>query len=261
MAENKGHQYQYGYSEIHKDSMYDSDNLARKAKKTVEVINDFLKKFPKKIDDFILLDIGCSTGYLTKYYGSFFRDAIGVDIDEKAIKYAEKNNSKENVSYRIDDSMNMKFPDSFFDVVTCTHIYEHVPDAEKMMAEIYRVLKPEGFCYFSAGNKIRIMEPHYRLPFLSVVPRRLADIYVRLAGKADYYEKHLTLWRLRKLAEKFELFDYTEKIIRDPQKYNATELICHGSLKQKLYLFILRRVYFICPTYIWILRKPLRNKN
>jgi len=34
----------------------------------------------------------------------------------------------------------------------CNHIYEHVPDADQMMGEIYRVLRQEGFCYFFSGE-------------------------------------------------------------------------------------------------------------
>ena len=30
-----------------------------------------------------------------------------------------------------------------------------------------------------------------------------------------------------------------------------------GSLKQKLALAVLKAAYWLCPTYIWILRKPL----
>ena len=91
--------------------------------------------------------------------------------------------------------MNLPFGDESFDIVICSHVYEHVPDPERMFDQIHRVLKPGGVCYFSAGNRLMWNEPHYDLPLLSVLPRPLAHLYIRLAGKADrYHEKHLTYW-------------------------------------------------------------------
>ncbi len=56
-------------------------------------------------------------------------------------------------------------PAAEFDVVTCTHIYEHVPDAQRMMDEIYRVLGTgRRLCYFAAENRIRLWDGHYDLP-------------------------------------------------------------------------------------------------
>ncbi len=73
-------------------------------------------------------------------------------------------------------------------------------------------MKPGGFCYFSGNNRVMIMEPHYKLPFLSLLPRPLAHRYMRLAGKGDYYhEKHVSYWGLRELCKKFHIIDYSEK--------------------------------------------------
>lgn len=43
------------------------------------------------------------------------------------------------------DIQDIPFEESSFDVVICNHVYEHVPDDKKAMAEIYRILKPGGF--------------------------------------------------------------------------------------------------------------------
>jgi SAM-dependent methyltransferase len=39
----------------------------------------------------------------------------------------------------------IQFDDATFDAVICNHVLEHVPDDKKAMAEIYRVLKPDGW--------------------------------------------------------------------------------------------------------------------
>ena len=94
-------------------------------------------------------------------------------------------------------------------MVVCAHVYEHVPDARRLMAEIWRLLRPGGVCYFAAGNRLSIMEPHYRLPFLSWLPPSAADRYLRVTGKGNsYYERHATLWGLKRLTRDFTVIDY-----------------------------------------------------
>jgi len=43
--------------------------------------------------------------------------------------------------------------DNFFDFIICYHILEHVEDDAKAMAELYRVLKPEGICLIQTPFK------------------------------------------------------------------------------------------------------------
>jgi len=43
------------------------------------------------------------------------------------------------------DITDMVFEDKSFDVVLCSHVLEHIPDDRKAMAELFRVLKPEGW--------------------------------------------------------------------------------------------------------------------
>jgi SAM-dependent methyltransferase len=43
------------------------------------------------------------------------------------------------------DLMDVKLPDSCFDVAICFHVFEHIPDDRKAMKELYRILKPGGW--------------------------------------------------------------------------------------------------------------------
>lgn len=43
--------------------------------------------------------------------------------------------------------------DDFFDLILCYHILEHIPEDTKAMAELYRVLKPNGICYIQTPFK------------------------------------------------------------------------------------------------------------
>lgn len=78
------------------------------------------------------------------------------------------------------NGMGLDFPDHHCDVVICSQVYEHLPDATRLMDEIYRVLTPHGICYFAAINRVKLMDFHYNLPFLSIIPRSLAYLYLRI---------------------------------------------------------------------------------
>lgn len=234
--------------------MFNNTGRERKAKTMLAVLADF---FGDHLQGLSLLDAGGSTGIIDSFLADYFTTVTSIDIDEPAIKEAKTKFKKQNLEFRFGDATNIDYPDNSFNVVICSHIYEHVPDAEKMMSEIFRILTPGGICYFAASNRLRWYEPHYNLPLLSVLPRPLAHFYIRLAKKAHYYhELHYYYWGLKKLAQNFILHDYTKKIIDDPVKYRADYMIKPGSFKTKIAKLLVAYFYWVIPSYIWLLEKP-----
>ena len=255
-------EYQRDFSELHPKTMFDELGRLQKARKTVAVILDALRNAGVDPADTRLLDIGCSTGILTRHYAEYFGKVVGIDIDDGAVEWARRNRAKENLSYRIADSMELPFLSGEFDLVTCTHIYEHVPNAQRMVDEIHRVLRPGGLCYFAAENRIRVWDGHYNLPFVTMLPKAAADLYLRVTGRGQQrYESHRTLWGLRRLVRAFELIDYTRAVVRDPKRFEATEMVWPGSPKQRVANLVLTFAYWAFPTYLWILCKPERVKS
>ena len=43
------------------------------------------------------------------------------------------------------DITDIPYPDAYFDVIYCSHVFEHVLDDKKAMREFHRVLKPFGW--------------------------------------------------------------------------------------------------------------------
>jgi SAM-dependent methyltransferase len=124
------------------------------------------------------------------------------------------------------------------------------------MAEIERVLRPGGFCYFACTNRYILIEPHYRLPLLSWLPPALADRYLRwTGGEPRYYERMRSLRNLRKLVARFDCIDYTQAVLADPVRYGFDYLVPPGSFRQRLYRLVARLVPAAFPGYLWVLRK------
>ncbi len=245
-------EYQYNFSK-NSPYVYDTDNRERKARTMLAVLDDFLDKSLSECD---VLNVGGSAGAIDNFLADHAGRVVGIDIDDDAIKHAQENFSKDNLEFQVADALNLPFDDSSFDVVICSHVYEHVPDPVQMFEEIHRVLRAGGICYFSAGNRLMWNEPHYNLPLLAPIPRPLAHIYIRLAGKADFYhEKHLTYWGLKTLVSKFSRSDYTVRLITEPTKFQTAYMLPAGSMKARIARTVANWFYWALPGYIWVLQK------
>jgi SAM-dependent methyltransferase len=249
MTQKKGYQSHLSYEY---PILKDVEGRTQKFKKILSVIQDF----HPETRSLICIDIGCSSGIITSLLGEHFKLAIGLDIDQEAIRYAKIHSLSSRVDFLIGDSMALPFNDESVDVIVCNHVYEHVPESKRLMDEIHRVLNKDGFCYFAAGNRYVLIEGHYHLPFLSWFPKSLAHLYLKLIRKGKfYYEEHLSLRSLRQLVNRFRVYDYTLRIIRDPERFHATDLFNQRRWMYQLLRWIAPYFYWLIPTYVWVLTK------
>ena len=97
-----------------------------------------------------VLDIGCGAGVDTfvaaRMVGSQGK-AVGIDMTREMLARARKNLqeiSLQNVSFKEASAEALPFPDESFDVVISNGVFNLIPDKEKALKEVYRVLKPHG---------------------------------------------------------------------------------------------------------------------
>ena len=109
-----------------------------------------------------------------------------VDLDDQRIVH-------EGFTFTRFEGTTLPFPDESFDVVVSNHVIEHVGDRTAQrdhLSEIRRVLRRDGLGYLAVPNRWALVEPHYRLAFLSWLPRRIADAYLRLTRNRTPYDCH-----------------------------------------------------------------------
>ena len=91
-----------------------------------------------------LLDIGCADGTITRRIAeNKLRLRVwGVDYYRKAIDYAKSKKSR--AIFICSDARKLPFKSNTFNFITCIETLEHIPNSEKVLSEIYRVLKKKG---------------------------------------------------------------------------------------------------------------------
>ena len=118
----------------------------------IEAKYDFIDKmldFSQTDSPPTVLDVGCGIGGTSRYIAKRFPDAsvTGISISPEQIKRATDLAAERNVpnaKFELCDALNMKYPDNSFDLVWACESGEHMPDKEKYVQEMARVLKPGG---------------------------------------------------------------------------------------------------------------------
>src|SRR3954447_5548050 len=239
-------------------AMLDEAARRRKAAKIIAVLLHAMGR--DDLGGLVALDVGCSAGFIAHELALRGAETHGVDIDEPGLAKASERFGGQ-VSFRLADGEHLPFPDNAFDVVVFNHIYEHVVHPHAVVRELHRVLRPGGVLYLGLGNRLGIIEPHYRLPFLSWLPDALADRYVGLFGRADdYHERFLTRSGLRGLFADFDVWDYTLPVLADARAFSGDDVVpaAVGRVPAPLLALTLPLV----PTYIWVaLKEPARPRG
>jgi len=103
-----------------------------------------------------LLDVGCGEMPYKSLVASGFNNVecyVGLDFKQNAI-----HNNSPDIYW---EEGKIPLDDSSVDCVLCTEVFEHCPDPEAVMNEIYRVLKVNGILFFT----VPFLWPLHEVPY------------------------------------------------------------------------------------------------
>jgi SAM-dependent methyltransferase len=158
--------------EFENSKVLDSDVRIHQSKYYVAV-SESLKKHKeltlKKINDQIVLEIGCSSGYDSVEYAKHCKKLYACDLSNEAIKEA-KSLKINNVEFICCDAHNLPYKNDSVDYVIVNSLLHHL-DLNIIFKEIKRVLKTKGHLIFKEPlgtnpffNIYRYFTPKSRTP-------------------------------------------------------------------------------------------------
>lgn len=134
-----------------------------------------------------MLEVGTGSGGIAHYFGT--HPQLRCEVD--AVDVHDSRLVTEGYRYHQVQDTRLPFADESFDVVLSNHVIEHVGDERAQrahLAELHRVLRPDGVGYLAVPNRWMLVEPHYKLAFLSWLPRAWRTPYLRAMHRGDVYD-------------------------------------------------------------------------
>lgn len=100
-----------------------------------------------------VLDIASGEGYGSSLLGATAARVLGVDRSAAAVAHATRKYAGPTVGFVQGDAARIPCRDAAFDLVVSFETIEHLLDQEGMLAEIRRVLAPDGFLVMSSPER------------------------------------------------------------------------------------------------------------
>lgn len=142
MSDNTNKNFWDRFAKIYAAFMAKNNSTYEKMTKELERYVDLQKK---------VLELACGTGQITFSIADKVEMLEATDYAENMIKEAQKRNEVEfkrrNIHFCVQDATNLTYEDESFDVVVIANALHIMPDPDKALREIRRVLKQGGILF------------------------------------------------------------------------------------------------------------------
>lgn len=113
------------------------------------------------------LDLGCGDGVMVGLLSRAGRPTLGVDLEASGVSLARRELASRNLPHwnlLRGDITNLPLPSASFDIVTAIEVIEHIPQVDLFLAEVRRVLRPNGIFLLTTPHSIRrdaVVDPYH----------------------------------------------------------------------------------------------------
>lgn len=141
-------------AKMYRDDYYLDKKEHPKWVRQVSIIKMLTKNV--KPSDGKILDIGCGPGLLAMDLATKGYEGFGIDVAENMLTLARDRMREQKIpqtwTFQTGDAENLKFESGSMGCVVASGIIEYMPNDEKMLAEVARVLKPGGVLIINVTN-------------------------------------------------------------------------------------------------------------
>ncbi|WP_193369874.1 class I SAM-dependent methyltransferase [Pelagibius marinus] len=188
-----------------------------------------------------ILDLCCGQGNLTARLTESGAKVEGLDFSPTMLEKAAR--AAPAASLRQGDAQNLPYGEASFDAVTCNFGIPHVPDYNRVLSEVRRVLRPGGTFAFTCwaapeanpafGTALRAIKTHADLSsappqpdFFQFAHRETAETLLQAAGfrLAAHDILHFT-WRLDAPGDLFDIYANATVAVSMLLKSQSAEIV------------------------------------
>jgi len=170
-----------------------------------------LRLLQKSRDRITIIEVGSGSGRLSCFLASAGYKTICLDCSPNALRVASNNYklTRNEGIFILADAIYLPFKSNSFDVVLSTGLLEHFPNAQPVVDEMARILKPGGYFISDIVPKKLLVPFKFSHYFSSIVYRLLFWILRRENNtyQLDIYEQKLNKRDIRRLLESAGLED------------------------------------------------------
>ncbi|MFK7936972.1 MAG: class I SAM-dependent methyltransferase [Saprospiraceae bacterium] len=148
-------------------------------------IRDCLQAFGEQRSFGRVLNLGTGEGDYDAMIAPYGKKLMACDINAQDIAFAKKLNADlSNVTYQLEDALQLSFNADSFDLITSIDVLEHVGQPAQMITEIGRVLRTGGLVF--------ITFPYFNYPFTYDPINKIAGFFQpkRLIAQGAYAFGH-----------------------------------------------------------------------
>ncbi len=156
-----------------------------------------------------VLDLGAGTGTNSHALARYYREVVAVEPVLERVEFMRHRFTQErldNVKIIRTSLWDLPFPGATFDLVVMNGVLEWVatgvpgdPGALQRAAldNVFRLLRPGGYFYLGIENRLSLgsfvgyPDPHCGVPWVTILPRAVADWYARRHGQPGGYRQYL----------------------------------------------------------------------
>jgi ubiquinone/menaquinone biosynthesis C-methylase UbiE len=155
-------------------------NFARwkKAREISEERGKFVKQIISrfiKCEQLNILELGSGEGGTASV---FSKDNYFISLDISSLRLQRQPDTIIKINA---DAHYLPFKHSQFDLIILQDVIEHVPDNNELLSYLSRFIKKDGIIFLSTPNRFSLLnfisDPHFGLPFLSVLKREQIKRY------------------------------------------------------------------------------------
>lgn len=148
-----------------------------------------------QVPDGRILDLGCSQGVTSVLLAERGATVVGADIEAPAIEFAQKvregldAETQERLQFVEADGAEIPFALKSFDHVVCSEVLEHAENPNKVVEEMYRVLKPGGLLVVTVPFGVMPHPDHKRVFYPDSLAALLEPMFI--AQEQTLLERHI----------------------------------------------------------------------